>query len=30
MKILVTGASGQLGFDVVKHLKTLNHEVIGT
>lgn len=30
MKILVTGASGLLGYDVVKHLKTLNHEVVGT
>lgn len=28
MKVLVTGISGQLGFDVVKELKNRNHEVI--
>lgn len=29
MKVLVTGISGQLGFDVVKELKNRNHEIIG-
>ena len=29
MKILVTGASGQLGFDLVKELNSRGHEVIG-
>lgn len=29
MKVLVTGISGQLGFDVIKELKNRNHEVIG-
>ncbi len=30
MKILVIGASGQLGYDVVKQLEALGHTVIGT
>lgn len=29
MKVLVTGAKGQLGFDVVNELKKRNHEAIG-
>ena len=30
MKVLVTGANGQLGHDVVNELKKRNHEVITT
>lgn len=30
MKVLVTGASGQLGYDVIKQLKKLNIECLGT
>lgn len=29
LKVLVTGASGQLGFDVVNELKKRNHEAVG-
>jgi len=29
MKVLVTGANGQLGFDVVKRLKSINAECLG-
>ena len=29
MKVLVTGAKGQLGYDVVKELNKRNHEAIG-
>ncbi len=30
MKILVTGAAGQLGYDLIRELKTRGHETIGT
>ena len=30
MKVLVTGYTGQLGFDVIRELKTRNIECIGT
>lgn len=29
MKVLVTGVNGQLGWEVAKHLRSLQHEVIG-
>ena len=30
MKVLVTGANGQLGSDVVNELRKRNHEVVST